>query len=89
MGQTIPMIGSTMPFPPNQEEREAWGDPRLSIDERYASRDDYLERVRGEARKLVDERYLLAEDLETVIGHAAERYDFFRNRIKEAQAAND
>ncbi|MDP6549819.1 MAG: alpha/beta hydrolase domain-containing protein [Dehalococcoidia bacterium] len=88
-GQTIPMIGSTMPFPPNREAREASGDSRLSIDERYASRDSYLEQVRDAARKLAGERYLLEEDVETVVQHAAERYDSFRSRIKEVQAAND
>jgi hypothetical protein len=88
-GQTIPMIGSTMPFPPNREERETSGDPRPSIDERYASRGDYLEQVRGAASKLVDERYMLAEDVETTVQHAAERYDLFRSRLKEVQPAND
>ncbi|MCH8206289.1 MAG: hypothetical protein IH956_04725, partial [Chloroflexi bacterium] len=33
------------------------------------------ERVREEARKLVAERYLLEEDVETVVSACAERYD--------------
>jgi hypothetical protein len=34
-----------------------------------------LEQVRPEAQRLIDEGYLLAEDLELVIGKAARRYE--------------
>ena len=53
-GQTLRMIGSTIPFASTRADREASGDPRPSIEERYPTRDDYLETVRGESSELVD-----------------------------------
>ena len=38
-GQIMPQIGSTIPFPATREDREATGDPRLSIEERYVSKE--------------------------------------------------
>jgi hypothetical protein len=68
------LMGSTIPFPRTPEERARSGDPRRSIAERYPSRDGYLEQVRQEARRLIDEGYLLAEDLEIVVDQASRRY---------------
>jgi hypothetical protein len=69
------LMGSTIPFPASHEECAARGDPRRSIEERYPSRAEYLEQVRQEAQRLVDEGYLLAEDLELVVGQASRRYE--------------
>jgi hypothetical protein len=69
------LIGATIPFPATREARQAAGDPRPAIAERYASRDDYLARVRQATQTLVHEGYLLAEDVEEVIGQAAQHYD--------------
>jgi hypothetical protein len=80
--------GSTIPFLATREEREARGDPRLSIEERYASREEYLERVERAARALMDEGYLLAEDLDEVLDQGVRLYDTFRGRVKVVQAAN-
>ena len=74
-GQIMPQIGSHIPFPASRADREASGDPRLSIEERYASREDYLAQVEQAAQALVAAGYLLAEDIATVIDQAAERYD--------------
>ena len=68
------LMGATIPFPVTREERAAKGDPRRSIEERYPSKAAYLEQVRREAQALVDEGYLLAEDLEFIVGQAARRY---------------
>ena len=86
--QTLRMIGSTIPFAATRSEREATGDPRLSIEERYPTREEYLERVRNEVLGLVDAGYLLLEDLTVIIEGAGRRYDLFRSRVKEVQAAN-
>ena len=69
------LMGATIPFPTTLEERTAKGDPRRSIEERYPSRTAYLEQVRHEAQRLVDEGYLLAEDLELVVSQASRRYE--------------
>ncbi|MBI3329881.1 MAG: hypothetical protein HYZ81_24630 [Nitrospinae bacterium] len=67
--------GSTIPFPATREAREAARDPRRSIAERYASREDYLERGRQATLALIQERYLLPDDLEEIVAQAAQHYD--------------
>ena len=89
VGQFIGLLGSTIRFPATKVEREAASDPRASIEERYKSREDYLGRVRSVGRELVDERYLLPEDLEMVIEQSSQRYDRFRHPVKEPQAVDD
>jgi len=76
-GQILDTAGSTIPFPRDAAERARTGDPRPSIAERYASRDEYLARVRTEVDRLIAERHLLAEDAEAVVQLAADRYDAF------------
>ncbi|HET7769783.1 MAG TPA: alpha/beta hydrolase domain-containing protein, partial [Chloroflexota bacterium] len=77
LGQNVDMYGSTLPFPRTRAERERRRDPRVSIEERYASRDDYLAQVRSAARDLMRQRFLVEEDVDLVLKHAAERYDYF------------
>ncbi|MBI4639880.1 MAG: hypothetical protein HY731_04260 [Candidatus Tectomicrobia bacterium] len=78
--QLMRMQGSTIPFAPTRAERERMGDPRLSIEERYPSKEVYLEQVRKAAEALIKERYLLKEDLESIMEQAARRYDLFIRR---------
>jgi hypothetical protein len=59
--------GATLPFPRSAAEQAATGDPRRSIEERYASREDYLGRMRAAATELVQARYLLEEDIEPIL----------------------
>jgi hypothetical protein len=74
-GQRLVFAGATIPFPRTRREREASGDPRLSIEERYRSRDDYLERVRRAAVALAAQRYLLDEDIDLTVALAARAWD--------------
>jgi len=69
------LFGATMPFPPTAAARTAQGDPRRSIAERYASRAEYLAQVRQAAQALVQQRYLLEEDVEDIVTQAAQHYD--------------
>ena len=69
--------GWTLRLPASRAEADASGDPRPSIEERYVSRQGYLSRVRDAAQTLVDEGYLLAEELDEIVDSAAARYDFF------------
>ncbi len=66
-----------MPFAATESQRRASGDPRPSIEERYESKDDYLNRVRSEAKKLVEQRYLLEEDIEFCVTEANKFWDYF------------
>jgi hypothetical protein len=75
--QLLIFAGSTLPFPRARAEREAAGDPRPSIEERYRSREEYLERVRQAAFALVNERYLLEEDVELSVTFAARMWDYW------------
>ena len=77
IGLTGGLTGSTLPLPRTRAEREEAGDPRRSIEERYASKDEYLERVRAAAMEQVGQRYMLEEDIERTVERAAERWDWF------------
>ena len=63
-------IGQRIPFPATRAEREQSGDPRLSIAERYPTREQYLEQVTGAAHRLVEQRFLLPEDADRYIRDA-------------------
>ena len=69
------LLGSAIPFARTRTAREAARDPRRSIEERYPSSDAYLARIREAGQKLVDGRYLLAEDLPKVVERAREHWD--------------
>jgi len=83
-GDLVSLLGSSIPFPTTKAAREAAHDPRRSIAERYASRDDYLARVRAAADALVADRYLLAEDVPRVMQRAGEQWDLFMGRQPSA-----
>ena len=74
--QIVPMIGSSHLFPATEAARATTNDPRASLEQRYPTRDAYLEQVRAAARALVDARYLLEEDIAVLLDNAAARYDF-------------
>jgi hypothetical protein len=70
------MVGSWIPFPVNQTERENRKDPRQSIEERYKSKRDYLERITAAAQKMVSEGYLLDRDIPKLRDRAAKEWDY-------------
>lgn len=71
------MVGSFLPFARTRAEREKTGDPRRSLEERYAGRADYLEKVAAAARRLVQEGFLLEGDVEAVVQECGRRWDFW------------
>jgi hypothetical protein len=73
---TVALAGAYFPFARTRAEREADGDPRLSIAERYADRADYLRRIRAAAESLVQQRYYLAEDVDDAVERAARHWDW-------------
>ena len=78
--QLLVFAGGTIPFARTRREREAAGDPRPSLEERYASRDEYLQAVRRAAADLVAERYMLEEDIELSVTFAARAWDWLAGR---------
>ena len=81
------LMGSTIPFPATREARAATGDPRRSIEERYPGKAAYLDQVRREALSLIDSGYLLAEDLELLVGQASRRYELLASAREPVAAA--
>ena len=79
------MQGSYVPFPRTADDRARTGDPRSSIAERYGSRAEYLGRVTEAALALVDDGYLLAEDLAPILAQAARHWDY----LMEEDTGND
>jgi Alpha/beta hydrolase domain len=65
------LIGGYRPFAATKAEREASADTRLSIEERYRNRDDYVNRIRVASRRLMDEGFLLPEDAAIIVEEAA------------------
>ena len=57
------MQGSFIPFLRTKAERELHHDPRPSIEERYAGRAQYLEKIEAAARNLASGGYLLEGDV--------------------------
>src|SRR5690606_2087890 len=64
--------GSYLPFARTKAEREARGDPRPSLEERYKDHEGFVRAVRAGAAELVRERFLLPEDAETYVKAARE-----------------
>jgi hypothetical protein len=74
------LTGSFIPFPATRQQRERSGDSRLSIEERYKSREDYLKQVRQAVNELVRERFMLADDVPPVVERATRTWDLLRSR---------
>jgi hypothetical protein len=68
-------VGSFEPFARTRADRERAGDSRRSIDERYANRDDYLQRVRRAAADLVRQRFLRRADVDSVVARAEQMWE--------------
>ena len=62
--------GSFVPFAATRAERLAAGDPRLSLEERYPTREAYLAAIQQAAADLVARRLLLPEDASRLIAQA-------------------
>ncbi len=71
----VSMAGSYIPFAKTKAERDKNNDPRLSIEERYTSRDDYVRRVQAAADSLSKAGYLLPEDVKSVVDAAGQHWD--------------
>jgi len=63
--------GGWAPLAVTLEERLGTDDPRLSLEERYGSRGDWVSKVARTANDLVRQRYLLPEDRAKIISEAA------------------
>jgi hypothetical protein len=76
----VALAGSYLPFARTVAEKMAKNDPRLSIEERYKSKEDYLTRIRAAALLLVKSEFMLAEDVEAAVQRAARHWDWAMTR---------
>jgi hypothetical protein len=81
VGQLLDMMGTSMPFATSDDERQANGDPRAALTDRYPDREQYRARVRAQAEKLAAARYVLEEDVDVVVELALERFDLFAREL--------
>ena len=71
------LSGAAIPFAKTRAEREAAGDPRSSLEERYGSHAGFVRAVEEAARRLVTERFLLQEDADRYVKAARENVGLF------------
>jgi hypothetical protein len=74
--QLSSMQGSYLPLARTSAERKRTNDPRLSIEERYRDKDQYIGMANKAALELIDQRLLLAEDLPVILQNAGRHWDY-------------
>jgi alpha/beta hydrolase family protein len=62
--------GQFIPFAKTKAEREMNNDPRLSLEERYSSHEDYVAKVKAAAEALKADRLLLDADVQAYVAKA-------------------
>ncbi|MDA0745427.1 MAG: alpha/beta hydrolase domain-containing protein [bacterium] len=72
----VGLEGAWVPFARTATDRQAAGDPRLSVQERYENREAYLDQVRRATQGLIDDRYVLPCDLNRILERAKAMYDW-------------
>jgi hypothetical protein len=73
--QLVALTGSSVPFAKSRADREAKHDSRKSIEERYATRDQYLALARTRCDNLVKKGFLLADDVGMVMKRMEGQWD--------------
>jgi hypothetical protein len=74
-GERVSFEGSYIAFPKTAAQRLATHDPRKSIAERYANREDYLNRYGAAVDGLVKRRWVLEEDRAALIQRGQQEWD--------------
>ena len=84
---TAGILGSYLPLATTANERRAGGDSRPSVEERYGSRAHYVRAIESAARRLVEQRLLLEEDVERYVELAKKAEAF--NKLGGVEARPD
>ena len=69
-GEIQALGGGFIPFAKTKAQRLAAGDPRPSLEERYATHEGYVARVKAAAARAVAERFLLQDDADRIVAQA-------------------
>ncbi len=72
-GELLSTNGSIVTFARTKAERTTKGDPRLSIEERYATHEAYVDAVKQAVDGLVKEGFMLPEDGERYLEGARQK----------------
>ncbi len=72
-------------FAKTKADRLASGDPRLSIEERYASADSYTAAARKAIDDLVTKRYMLREDVDAYVQRMARLWQTMADSSRATQ----
>lgn len=75
-GKLAGLAGSYVPFAWAKGARLRRHDPRLSVQERYPTKDAYLGQIRGAAEALVKDRFLHAEAVPVIVERASAEWDW-------------
>ncbi len=73
-------LGTFIPLPRTEAEKRRWRDPRPSLDALYTSKQEYLQKVRQAALALVEEGFLLAEDVDYVVQRSSRVWDWIQQQ---------
>ena len=82
------MQGSYIPLPRTAADRKRANDPRRSIEERYHDKDQYLGLVTRAAQALVDQGFLLADDVPAVVQNAGRHWDYIASAAPSTAGAD-
>jgi hypothetical protein len=74
--QLADLTGAMIPFARTRADRERTKDPRLSIEERYKSRSEYLQLIQASAKNLAAAGYLIEADIPRIVEQASTRWDW-------------
>jgi len=72
--QRVAFEVSYIPFPKTTGDRQKTNDPRRSIAERYASREDYLDQYSKALDSLIQQRWILPEDRDALLHRGDEEW---------------
>jgi hypothetical protein len=78
--ELVDFTGTYVPLPTTEVERRTTGDPRPSIESLYAGLHDYLGRVERAASSLVEQGFLMAEDVPAVLERAEQEWEWIHRR---------
>src|SRR5262249_47446024 len=67
--QRVSFEGSYLPFPKTAADRQKTGDPRKSVAERYADKQDYITKYSNAINNLVEQHLVLPEDRDALREH--------------------
>jgi hypothetical protein len=79
-GELVDFLGTYVPLPRTDGERQRWGDSRVSIERRYGDKRAYLATAARAADSLVAAGLLLREDVPRALERAEQHWDWIMSR---------